>query len=77
MAQQKKTTDKNIYDIARQLEKTAKASIDDAFKELQESIDTIKESLKAPIEHIALINKILSISIEKLHKTSKQLEKEL
>lgn len=77
MSQQKKTTDDNIYNIARELENTAKTNIDEAFKELEENVDTIKLSLKTPIEHTALINKILSISIEKLHKTSRQLDKEL
>ncbi len=77
MSQQKKTTDDNIYKIARELENTAKTNIDEAFKELEENVDTIKSSLKTPIEHTALINKILSISIEKLHKTSRQLDKEL
>jgi hypothetical protein len=77
MSQQKKTTDDNIYNISAQLEDTAKTNIDDAFKELEDNINTIKLSLKAPIEHTALINKILSISIEKLHKTSSQLDKEL
>ena len=77
MSQQKKTTDDNIYNIARELENTAKTNIDEAFKELEENVGTIKLSLKTPIEHTALINKILSISIEKLHKTSRQLDKEL
>jgi hypothetical protein len=77
MSQQRKTTDDNIYNIACELESTAKTNIDDAFKELEENINTIKISLKAPIEHTALINKILSISIEKLHKTSRLLDKEL
>ena len=77
MSQQRKTTDENIYNIASQLESTAKTNIDDAFKLLRENIDTVKHALKTPIEHTALINKILSISIEKLHKTSRQLDKEL
>ncbi|MCP4587306.1 hypothetical protein [Pseudoalteromonas sp.] len=77
MSQQKKTTDDNIYKIAGELESTAKTNIDEAFKELEENIDTIKFSLKTPIEHTALINKILSISIENLYKTSRQLDKEL
>tara|TARA_Y100001963_G_scaffold120932_2_gene169129 strand:- start:14842 stop:17037 length:2196 start_codon:yes stop_codon:yes gene_type:complete len=77
MSQQKKTTDENIYKIACKLEDTAKTNIDEAFKALEENVDTIKSSLKTPIEHTALINKILSISIEKLLKTSRQLDKEL
>jgi hypothetical protein len=77
MSQQRKTTDDNIYNIADKLESMAKTNIDDAFKELEENIGTLKTSLKTPVEHTALINKILSISIEKLHKISSQLEKEL
>lgn len=77
MSQQRKTTDENIYNIANQLESTAKTSIDDAFNALKANLETVKHTFKAPIEHTELINKILSISIEKLHKTSRQLDKEL
>lgn len=77
ISQQKKSANKNIDNIAEELYGTANTNIDNALKELEEKIDTIKLSLKTPIEHTALINKILSISIEKLHKTSRQLDKEL
>ncbi|WP_339690283.1 hypothetical protein [uncultured Pseudoalteromonas sp.] len=77
ISQQKKSADENINNITKELQNTANTNIDNAFKDLEEKIDTIKLSLKTPIEHTALINKILSISIEKLHKTSRQLDKEL
>lgn len=77
MSQQKKAADDNIYDIAREIESTAETNIDNSFKELEENISTIKESLNTPIEHTALVNKILSISIDKLQKTSSQLVREL
>lgn len=77
ISQQKKSANKNIDKIAEELYSTANTNIDNALKELEEKIDTIKLSLKTPIEHTALINKILSISIEKLLKTSRQLDKEL
>lgn len=77
MSQQKKTADENIYKIARELESTAKNNIDEAFKDLEENVDIIKLSLKSPIENTALINEVLSTSIEKLHKTSIQLGKEI
>ncbi|MEM5534375.1 hypothetical protein [Pseudoalteromonas arctica] len=77
MSQQKKSANKNVDNIAKELHSTANTNIANALKELEEKIDTIKFSLKTPIEHTALINKILSISIEKLHKTSRQLDKEL
>lgn len=77
ISQQKKSANKNIDKIAEELYSSANTNIDNALKELEEKIDTIKLSLKTPIEHTALINKILSISIEKLHKTSRQLDKEI
>ncbi len=77
ISQQKKSANKNIDKIAEELYSTANTNIDNALKELEEKIDTIKLYLKTPIEHTALINKILSISIEKLLKTSRQLDKEL
>lgn len=77
ISQQKKSADENIANITKELQSTANTNIDNAFKELEGKVDTIKLSLKTPIEHTALINKILSISIEKLHKTSRQLDKEL
>lgn len=77
ISQQKKSANENIDNIAKELRSTANTNIANAFTELEEKIDTIKLSLKTPIEHTALINKILSISIEKLHKTSRQLDKEL
>jgi len=77
MSQQKKSANKNIDNIDKELRSTANTNISKAFTELEDKIDTIKLSLKTPIEHTALINKILSISIEKLHKTSRQLDKEL
>ncbi|MBU2869750.1 hypothetical protein [Colwellia sp. E2M01] len=76
-AQQKKSTDDNLNDIANQLEKSAKDNVEEAFKELEECVGQVKLSFKKPIEHTALINQILSSSIEKLLKTSNQLQRNL
>ena len=75
MSQQRKSTDDNIYDVARELERTVDRNIDGAIPNIKSQLETLKEALKTPVANTKAINNVLTESIGQLRKISNEIEK--
>jgi len=75
MSQQRKSTDNNIYDVARELERTVDRNIDSAVPKIESQLDLLKEVLKMPVANTKAINDVLTESIGHLHEISNKIEK--
>jgi hypothetical protein len=75
MSQQRKSTDDNIYDVARELERTVDRNIDGAIPNIKIQLETLKEALKIPVANTKAINDVLTESIGQLDKISNKIEK--
>lgn len=73
-SQQRKSTDGNIYDIARELERTVDRNIDNAIPNIESQLEALKETLRTPVANIKGINDVLTESIGHLHKISNKIE---
>ena len=75
MSQQRKSTDDNLYNVARELERTVDRNIDDAIPNIESQLETLKKALKTPVVNTEAINDVLTESIGYLHKISNKIEK--
>ena len=75
MAQQRQSTDDNIYDVANELERTVDRNIDRAIPNIESQLEALKEALKIPIANTKAINDVLIESIAHLHKISTKIDK--
>lgn len=75
MSQQRKSADDNIYDVARELERTVDENIDGAIPNIKIQLETLKEALKTPVANTKIINDVLTESIGQLNKISSKIEK--
>ena len=75
MSQQRKSADDNIYDVARELERTVDKNIDGAIPNIKIQLETLKEALKTPVANTKIINDVLTESIGQLNKISSKIEK--
>lgn len=73
-SQQRKSTDGNIYDIARELERTVDRNIDSAIPNIESQLEALKETLRTPVANTKGINDVLTESIGHLHKISNKIE---
>lgn len=75
MSQQRKSTDDNIWDVAKELERTVDRYIDSAIPNIESQLEALKEVLKTPVANTKTINDVLTESIGQLNKISNKIEK--
>ena len=75
MSQQRKSTDGNIYDVARELERAVDRNIDGAVPKIANQLEALKDAIKTPVANTKAINDVLTESINHLHKISNKIEK--
>lgn len=74
MSQQRKATDDNLRDIAAQLRKDLRASLNKAIPEMDETIQQLEKAMDVPVEQAEESEKLLRDSNKKLKILSRQIE---